>query len=322
VTADAPPLSITMPTRNRPGLLERALRSVVCAVAPVAENIEVAVSDGSDDGATGDVVGRVLTGWPARYRYVWNRPALSLVENLNRAVEISTGQWFMQLHDDDYLLPGAGAAMLDAIRRAAPGESVLLFGVHIVDIDGVRRREQTFRSERYLEPREALRRLLRNSSFVRAPTAVVRRTAIEREGLFDPSVGGAADTDMWVRLFSRYGVRCVPQATCAYTIHQAAATTGMWNPDTIRDANRIFDRAIARGPVPERTIRRWQADFLHQFILAGAYRRLRMGRRAEAREVLRLFELPEVHDRGVSPKWLPVRAAFTAATAGPRLKAG
>ncbi len=310
-----------MPTRNRPGLLERALRSVVRAVTPVAEHVEVAVSDGSDDGATGDLVKRVLTGWPAGYRYVWNRPALSLVENINRAVEISTGQWVVQLHDDDYLLPGAGAAMLDAIRRAAPSESVLMFGVHIVDIDGVRRREQTFRRERYLEPREALRRLLRNSSFVREPTVVVRRVAIEQEGLFDTTVGGAADTDMWVRLFSRYGVRCLPQATCAYTIHEAAATTGMWNPGTIQANGEIFDRAVARGIVPERIIRRWQADWYHQFILAGAYRRLRMGRRSEAREVLRLFELPDVRDRGVSPKWLPVRAAFTAATAGARPKA-
>jgi hypothetical protein len=127
---------------------------------------------------------------------------------------------------------------------------------------------------------------------------------------------------MWVRLFSRYGVRCLPQTTCAYTIHEAAATTGMWNPGTIRANAEIFDRAVAGGIVPERTIRRWQADWYHQFILAGAYRRLRTGRRAEAREVLRLFELPEVHDRGVSPKWLPVRAAFTAATVGARPKAG
>ena len=141
---------------------------------------------------------------------------------------------------------------------------------------------------------------------------------MEEEGLFDTTVGDAADTDMWVRLFSRYGVRCLPQTTCAYTIHEAAATTGMWHPGTIRANGEIFDRAVARGIVPERTIRRWQADWYHQFILAGAYRRLRMGRRAEAREVLRLFELPDVHDRGVSPKWLPVRAAFTAATVGAR----
>ena len=313
-----PTLSIAMPTRNRPGLLERALGSVVQAISPVAEQIEVAVSDGSDDGATGDVVRRVLNGWPSGYRYVWNRPSLPLVQNMNRAVEISTGEWVMQLDDDDYLLPGAGAAMLDAIRRAASEESVLLFGVHIVAGDGVRRRQQTFRRERYLEPREALRRLLGNSSFVREPTAVVRRAALDQEGLFDTTVGDAADTDMWVRLFSRYGVRCLPQTTCAYTIHDAAATTGMWHPGTIKANGEIFDRAVARAIVPERTIRRWQADWYHQFILAGAYRRLRMGRRAEAREVLRLFELPQVHDRGVSPKWLPVRAAFTAATVGAR----
>jgi hypothetical protein len=226
----------------------------------------------------------------------------------------------MQLDDDDYLLPGAGVAMLDAIRRAG-SEAVLLFGVQIVDRDGVRRREQRFRRERYLEPKQALRRLLRNSSFVRQPAAVVRRAAMEQEGLFDTTVGDATDTDMWVRLFSRDGVRCLPQATCAYTIHEAAATTGMWNPDTIKASGEIFDRAVARSAVPERTIRRWQTDWYHQFILAGAYRRLRLGRRAEAREVLQLFDLPTVHNLGVSPKWLPVRVAFRAATAGARRKA-
>ena len=315
-----PALSIAMPTRNRAVLLELALRSVVVALAPVADQVEVAVSDGSDDGATGEVVERVLggDGSSTRYRYVRNRPPLPLTENMNRAVEISGGEWVMQLDDDDYLLPGAGGAMVDAIRRAPADESVLLFGVHIVDGDGARRRRQTFRREEYLEPKEALGRLLRNSSFVREPTVVVRRTSLEEEGLFDTTVGGTADTDMWERLFSRYGVRCIPRATCAYTIHEAAATTGMWNPDTIRVTGEMFDRAASRGLVPEGRIRRWQADWYHQFILAGAYRRLRRRQRADAREVLRLFRLPDVRERGLSPKWLPVRAAFTAATVGAR----
>ena len=317
-----PLLSITMPTRNRARLFERALGSVGHVSASVAGHIEVAVSDGSADDSTGQIVGRFLVDWPGRHRYVWNRPALALVENMNRAIELATGEWIQQLHDDDYLLPGAGTVMLNAIRRAGPGERVLVFGAEIVDAAGVRLRSQTFRREQYLEPREALRRLLRNSSFVRQPTVVVHRSAFEREGLFDPTVGGPADVDLWVRLFSRYGVRCVPHANCAYTIHEAAATTGMWHPGTIRNADRVFDRAIALGLVPERTIRRWQADFLHQFILAGAYRRLRIGRRAEARDVLRLFDLPEVRGLGVSLKWLPVRGAFMAATAGARPKAG
>jgi glycosyltransferase involved in cell wall biosynthesis len=312
-----PLLSIAMPTRNRAQLFERALTSALGGTAAVADQVEVTVSDGSDDGATGEVVERLLADWPGGYRYVHNRPMLALVDNMNRAAELASGTWVMQLDDDDYLLPGAGAAMVEAIGRAGPDEQVLMFSVRIVDAEGVAQREQRFRRERYLKPKVALRRLLRNSSFVREPTMVVRRSALEREGRFDPTVGDVTDTDMWVRLFSRYGVRCVPYLTCAYTIHQAAATTGMWKPGTISALAEVFDRAVAAGVVSEHAVRRWQANFFHQFILAGVYRRLRLRRWAEAREVLRLFELPEVRRLGVAPKWLPVRVVFTAVTIGP-----
>jgi hypothetical protein len=90
----------------------------------------------------------------------------------------------------------------------------------------------------------------------------------------------------------------------------------MWNPDVVASIGEIFDRAVATGVVPEATVRRWQADFMHQFILAGAFRRLRVLRRTEAGQVLQLFELPEVRALGGSRKWWPVRVAFTAATTG------
>jgi glycosyltransferase involved in cell wall biosynthesis len=312
------PLSIAMPTRNRPELLERAIGSVLEAAGPVAGQVEVAVSDGSTDEASGEVVHRLLADWPGGYRYVWNRPALDLPGNMNRATGLATGTWILQLHDDDLLRPGAGQAVLDAIGRAGPGERVLLFGVDVVGLDGAVRRTQRFRGERYLPPEAAMERVLRNSSFVRLPAAVVHRAAFAEEGGFEATLGPACDTDMWMRLFSRYGVRCVPQTTCAYTVHEAATTTGMWNQETVRACMRIFDRAVARGVAPEGSIRRWETDFFHQFILGGAYRRLRVRQRAEARGVLRLFDLPEVRHLGVSPKWLPVRAAFLAATAGTR----
>ena len=59
-----PVLSITMPTRNRPELLERALHSVVTAMSAVAEHVEVTVSDGSDADTSGHVVERLLGDWP------------------------------------------------------------------------------------------------------------------------------------------------------------------------------------------------------------------------------------------------------------------
>jgi hypothetical protein len=211
--------------------------------------------------------------------------------------------------------------VVGTLTSALPAEQVMVFGAHIVDADGVKRREQTFRREEYLPPAEALRRLLRASSFVREPMVVVRRNAMVEAGLFDLEVGDVTDLDMWVKLWSRFGARCLPIASCAYTIHEGAATTGMWNPDTIRALGTVFDRAVSAGVVPERTVRRWESDYLHQFILAGAYRRLRVRQRAQAREVLGLFRLPAVRKLGVSPKWAPVRVAFTAATVAPALRA-
>jgi hypothetical protein len=54
-----------------------------------------------------------------------------------------------------------------------------------------------------------------------------------------------------------------------------------------------------------------------QFIPADAYHRLGLGHRAEAHEVLRLFDMPVAGALGPSPEWLPVRAAFKAAAAFP-----
>jgi Glycosyl transferase family 2 len=313
----SPVFSITMPTRNRPELLERALRSLLAAMASVAEQVEVTVSDGSDSEASGRVVERLLKDWPGGYRYVWNRPALPIVENMNRAAELATGEWVQQFDDDDYLLPGCGPGMIDALVNAEPWEQVMVFGAHIVDASGVRRREQTFKQEQRLTPPEALRRLLGNSSFVREPMVVVRRATLLEAGLFDTEIGNITDFDMWVRLFSRYGAHCLPIVTCAYTVHEAAATTKMWNPATIQALNTVFDRAAATGVIPERAVRRLETDYLHQFILAGTYRRLRARQRAEAKDVLRLFRLPVVRRLGVSPRWLPVRLAFVTATALP-----
>ena len=62
----SPVLSLVMPTRNRPELLERALRSLVAAMAPVAEHVEVTVSDGSDADTSGSRGGAFTQGLAGR----------------------------------------------------------------------------------------------------------------------------------------------------------------------------------------------------------------------------------------------------------------
>ena len=204
--------------------------------------------------------------------------------------------------------------MLDAIRRAAPDESVLVFGVQIVDVDGVRRRQQTFRRERYLEPREALRRLLRNSSFVRQPT---RRRAPRGHRARGP-----------VRHHRRRRHRHRPVGAAVLPLRRAVPAPGDLCVHHSRGGG--DDRHVAPRHDPGRPQNLRPCDRAgacaraHHPALAGrlpppVHPRRRLppatdgaaGRGPRGAAAVRAAGGPRP---GVSPKWLPVRAAFTAAT--------
>ena len=124
------------------------------------------------------------------------------------------------------------------------------------------------------------------------------------------------------------GCGCSPATACAACLTPPAPTrctrrpprpacgTGRRSgkPSDLRPRDRPRDRARARDPA------------LGDRLLPPVHPRRRLpatpaAQRAEARGVLRLFDLPEIRDLGVSPRWLPVRAAFVAATAGTRRRA-
>ena len=145
----------------------------------------------------------------------------------------------------------------------------------------------------------------------------MERPAYEAVGGFRDDFGGADDLDMWVRLFSRYGVTLEPAAAAEYTIHAGADTESMFDATTIGHLLAIFESARVIGLVDEETLRHSRADYFHQFILGGTYRRLLAGDHDGARAVLDMFDLPELADLGPSRRWRPVRVAFDIVVAFP-----
>jgi glycosyltransferase involved in cell wall biosynthesis len=315
-STDAPPvLTICIPTYNRPDLFERALRSAQTLDAGAAASVELVVSDNSTDERTQDVARKLLGDWPGPTQYVLNRPGVGAEPNFNRCLDLATGRYVLILHDDDFLQPNGAAYILRAIASAQERDRALLFGVHVVDQHERVLRRQVFRSDTYLPPPEALRRVLSNSSFVRFPAIVVRRDVYSEIGQFDMnlSVRNPVDFDMWVRVFSRFGVRCLPDVSCAYTVHPGALTEAMFAPTTVSTIAGIFDRAAQRGVLAGAEVRRCQRDFFAQFILGATVRRLRVRDREGARRMLTFFRLPEVHALGRSWRWAPVHLAVSAA---------
>jgi hypothetical protein len=128
--------------------------------------------------------------------------------------------------------------------------------------------------------------------------------------VYDEAIGNPTDFDLMIRVFARYGVSCEPATISAYTVHAQASTSEMFQSDTIATLLTIFERARALDLLPERVVRRAEANWFHHFILGGAYRQLRAGDLPRARTVLSLFKQPGVAALGPSNRWRPLRWLF------------
>jgi GT2 family glycosyltransferase len=302
-------LTICIPTYQRPVFVQRALQSAMAASCAWADRVELIVSDNSPE-LTSGLCQAALAQWPGRALYLGNVPNIGMIANLNQCIARATGRYLLFLHDDDYLLTGGTESILAATRSAKDRDAALLFGVQVVDGDGRLRRHQFFKQKQYLSPPEAVVRLLSDPSFVRAPALVVRRDVFDAVGTFDQTVGSPTDFDMWLRVFSRFGVRCLPATISAYSVHEAAETTRTFTAETVRTALQIFDRAAAMGILPPRIVRQCEADSFHQFILAGAGRQVAVGDRRGASAIMALFRLPEIRALGLSRRWLAIRVGM------------
>jgi glycosyltransferase involved in cell wall biosynthesis len=313
-SGEQPPLlSICIPTYERPSFLSACLRSIIEGPPPPDGSVEIVISDNSAKPEARSTMDELLSSWNGPTRYVQNVPAVTAEENFNRCLELGRGSWLLILHDDDSLSSGV-APILEGVATASSADQVMLFGVNVVDETGRRIRTQRFRRLTRLDPAEALRRVLTDSSWVRFPALVARKSAYDEVGEFDADLKNPTDLDMWVRLFSRYGVLCLPQISANYTIHSGALSEGMFTAETIERLDVIFGRAGRIGLLTEPEMRRCKAALLHQFILAGAWRRLRARDRRGAARVMELFDDDHVRAAGLSPRWLPVRVVLRLVT--------
>jgi len=161
-----------------------------------------------------------------------------------------------------------------------------------------------------LSPSQAIQKLMSNSSFVRFPAIVIRRHGFEEIGYFDEEIGSIADIEMWIKTFSKYGFFCISDITCAYTVHENALTTQMFNQEIIQKILYLFDLVNKLEVLDWSTLERCKSNFFHQFILAGTYRQLRKGNFLEAQTIISLFNCESIRSIKVSQKWIGIKGIF------------
>jgi glycosyltransferase involved in cell wall biosynthesis len=167
-------ISVVIPTRKRPKLVERAVRS---ALAQTLHAIEVIVVIDGEDWAT-ECALEPLARQDARLRVLALPYSLGGSDARNRGVEAACGEWIAFLDDDDEWFPGKLEAQVEAVgRSAAPaviGTCKMI--ARTPHRDYVWPRRMPDRNEQLGEYILARRSFTRGEGYIQTSTLLVRRT--------------------------------------------------------------------------------------------------------------------------------------------------
>jgi glycosyltransferase involved in cell wall biosynthesis len=301
--------TIAIPTYKRPALLQRCLDKLAGALGSAAQHFEVIVGDDSAMDVNERLVADFARRCAIECRYVAHAAPLGQQGNFNDLICRARGRYIQFVHDDDYLLAGAGASLVEALSRQGDRPEPVLFGSQIVNLDGSVRRTEGVGRSGYLPPKEAVRTLLANSSYVRFPAMVVPAESYKSVGLFNPE-DLVPDWPVWLRLVARYGLAQQDSVTNAYTIHDGAASTSTFQPQFMKYLNQLLREYQSVAAWSDESMNRAAGEFLYRYILAGCLRAAKQRQWENLAIRAQVLTDLDVADLPCPARWLPLKWAF------------
>ncbi|MCX6344982.1 MAG: tetratricopeptide repeat protein [Armatimonadetes bacterium] len=223
---NGPKVSVVLPTYNRAQQLPSVISNVF---AQTFQDFElIIVNDGSTDG-TAEYLSTIKN---PKIRVI-NQANTRLPGALNTGFAAAGGEYFTWISDDNYCSPiflEALAAALDANPECRFAYSAFAW------IDG---------TDRILGIQKD-QNLSYNSILAANPgiaAFMYTRDCLESVGIYDTSIEGAEDWDMWLRITEKHSSVYVPEILYYFRVHDKSMTSYM--PDKIRQACRTtFEKSL------------------------------------------------------------------------------
>lgn len=207
-----PRISLVTPSFNQAAYLEETIRSVLLQGYPDLEHL--VIDGGSTDGSV-DIV-RKYAPW---IHYWVSEPDRGQSHALAKGLARATGTWFNWINSDDYLQPGALAALVTAAE--APGTEAVAVSGRTASLRGT----QLFGDyAAHLAPGwpDCLFNLRVNQ-----PGSLLRLSAVQQAGGVREDLHLVMDLDLWLRLLRRHGpaaFRSISAPVAVYRYHEASKT--------------------------------------------------------------------------------------------------
>lgn len=187
---------MVIPTYNRPHLLPRAIESAFAA----GTDVEVVVVDDASSDETAEVC-HAIRG----IKYVRLEHNQGVAGARNVGVLASSSEYIALLDDDDVRLPGSLDLQLTALKES---DAALIYGQAL--FGGATDRVA---HDRYPQPcpgGDVFWQLL-TQNFIPSGSVILRRSCLFSTGLFNRSLAGIDDWDLWLRIAATHRVAALDQ---------------------------------------------------------------------------------------------------------------
>ncbi len=210
-------ISIVVPSYNQPEFVADCLESICRQTGP---SFEIILIDGGSNAAT---LAKIAPFRP-KLAYFVSEKDRGQSHAINKGLKVAKGRMVTWLNTDDFLLPGALAAMAEGHRRNPAAPFYLGRGFR-TDRDGKTR--VPFYPEKFHFSLEAL---IWGLNFVLQPATFINRRALEAAGgSVDEHLHFAMDTDLWLRLAKQGEPEWVPgDIACSREYASTKTSAGGW----------------------------------------------------------------------------------------------
>jgi hypothetical protein len=190
-------VSVIIPTHSRPQLLPRAIESAFAA----GTDVEVVVVDDASTDETAAVCRRL-----SNITYVRLDQNQGVAGARNAGVLASSGEYIALLDDDDVRLPATLDLQLARLRETPQAALIYAQALFSNGTDRVGR-------DRYPQhcPTGDVFWQLLAQNFIPSGSVVFRRSCLSSTGMFERSIPGIDDWDLWIRLAAFHSVIALEQ---------------------------------------------------------------------------------------------------------------
>ena len=231
-------ISAIIPTYNNAEFIEEAINSILAQSHPVDEII--VIDDGSSDNT--ETLIQTIRQKTDKLSYIKQHNQGPSAAR-NHGIEIANGDWIAFLDADDRWPKDKIALQIAALQRE-PSLQLISGDMAETDQQGNVLVDSVLAKHQLLEPFQSLAgrplnnalTALVNKNFIPTGTVLVKRSALNQAGGFNPDIRFGEDLELWARIACHHPITCLPERLMYRRQHGANATqnTGPMLEDLVK----------------------------------------------------------------------------------------